>query len=253
MGGRYLKAVELLTVGVVFLSIITGVLLWMDNVHFGTMNGVWKSVVVENWKSDPSSASLDPSNYLYYPLAGLLCRVLDIVGVYSGQAWKQLAIINTLFASLNITIIYAFVRWFTGRREAALASVILALGCGFFLQLATSNEDIMPTFTLFAAPGSPDADQHNDVATDRLGHCRHTFPVYSCQSPPHPCSVALPLCLQHHLLVSGSAWPRWESAGHFSRHREAIRPGPNCLRFHRMGGHRCMEISSVDAPMGRHL
>jgi hypothetical protein len=46
----------------------------------------------------------------------------------------------------------AFVCWFTGRREAALASVILTLVCGFFLELATSNAGIMPTFTLtFAA------------------------------------------------------------------------------------------------------
>lgn len=140
-------AVDSLCVGLASFLALTGVFLWMDNVHLGTMNGLWKSIQVEAWKESPSTANLDSSNYLYFPLAGLLCSALEVLGVYAGKTWKQLALLNVVFGAVNLVTLFVFVRWFTNRRDAAYASVLLAFGCGFFLVLATTNEDIMPTFT----------------------------------------------------------------------------------------------------------
>ena len=137
-----------LAIAVISFLLMAGAIIWLGNVHFGTMNGLWKSTLVEDWERTPSTARLDPSNYLYYPTIALLCQFLDLIGVYVGMAWKQIAVVNAAFAALNLGVLFHFIRRFTGRGDAALAAVLLAAGCGFFLQLGTSNEDIMPTFTL---------------------------------------------------------------------------------------------------------
>lgn len=48
---------------------------WLQNAHI--INGMYKSVQAESWIADPGRASLDPSNYLLFPLHGTLCRLLD--------------------------------------------------------------------------------------------------------------------------------------------------------------------------------
>jgi hypothetical protein len=124
---------------------------WLDNVHINTTNGLWKSFVVDTWKADFHTGRLDPSNYLYFPSMGALCRLLETLGVYPGQSWHQLAVINVVFAGLAVALIYWLVRHLSGRRDIALLAAIAQLGCGFFLSLAVSNEDIMPSYTIVLA------------------------------------------------------------------------------------------------------
>jgi hypothetical protein len=124
---------------------------WLDNVHINTTNGLWKSFVVDAWKADFHTGRLDPSNYLYYPLMAALCRLLDFLGIYSGPSWRQLAVINVAFAGVAVALIYSLVRHLTRRREIALVAAIAHLGCAFFLSLAVSNEDIMPSYTIVLA------------------------------------------------------------------------------------------------------
>jgi hypothetical protein len=138
--------------GAVSLALMLGIIVWMDNVHFGTLNGLFKSIDIDSWKTDWRTAKLDPSNYLYYPFYALLGHGLDAVGIFTGRTWKQMAALNSVFAALNVVVMSCLIRILTGRRDAAFVAALFHLGSGFFLELATSNEDIMPGYTLvFAA------------------------------------------------------------------------------------------------------
>lgn len=120
---------------------------------------MFKSTLVKVWKADFRTARLDPSNYLYYPLLGLLCRGLDWLGIDGDRTWRQLALVNVGFAAVATAIVYAMVRRLTARRDIALIATFFHLGGGYFLSLAISNEDILPSYTFvlaamaMAAPG----------------------------------------------------------------------------------------------------
>ena len=139
-------------IGAGSLALMLGIVVWMDNVHFGTLNGLFKSIDIDFWKTDWRTARLDPSNYLFYPFYAVLSHGLDVLGIFAGRTWKQIAVLNSFFAAANVVVMYCLVRILTGRRDAALVAALFHLGSGFFLELATSNEDIMPAYTLvFAA------------------------------------------------------------------------------------------------------
>ena len=130
------------------LLVLCGLIAWLQNVHIITANGMYKSIQAEPWIADPSRARLDPSNYLYFPLYGALCRLLDWLGIDRGVPWRQFAWLNAFFASLATVIVYAFVHRLTGSVRAAALAAAFHLGCGFVLLLAVINEDIMPGYTL---------------------------------------------------------------------------------------------------------
>ena len=137
---------------VVSLAVLCGQIVWLENVHILTTNGMYKSQQGEPWILDPARATLDPSNYLYFPMYGVLCRLLDAVGFLPGAAWKQFAYLNAFFASLCVTFVYAFIHRLTASAGAAALAAGFHLGCGYFLLLATINEDIMSGYTVvFAA------------------------------------------------------------------------------------------------------
>jgi len=142
---------DILAIGLTGFALMLGLLLWLDNVHVNTNNGMWKSIFVEGWKADFRSSRLDPSNYLYYPLVALLCRGLDLLGIHADQTWRQLGLISVVFAACSLAIIYWLVRRLTGRRDLAAIAVLVHLGSAFFLALGISNEDILPSYTLVLA------------------------------------------------------------------------------------------------------
>ena len=130
------------------LAALCGLIGWLQNVHIITANGMYKSIQAEPWITDPSRARLDPSNYLYFPLYGVLCRLLDWLGIDSGVPWRQFAWLNAFFASLATVIVYAFVHRLTGRVHAAVLSACFHFGCGYVLLLSVISEDVMPGYTL---------------------------------------------------------------------------------------------------------
>ncbi len=130
------------------LAVLCGLIAWLQNVHIITANGMYKSIQAEPWIADPSHARLDPSNYLYFPLYGALCRLLDAIGIDRGVPWRQFAWLNAFFASLATTIVYAFVHRVTGSARAAALAAGFHFGCGFVLLLSVISEDIMPGYTL---------------------------------------------------------------------------------------------------------
>lgn len=136
----------------VSLAVLCGQIAWLQNVHVMTTNGLYKSLQAGPWITDPAHATLDQSNYLFFPMYGLLCRLLDAVGFLPGSAWLQFAYLNAFWASLCVVFVYALIHRLTASAAAAALAAVFHLGCGYFLLLATINEDIMPGYTVvFAA------------------------------------------------------------------------------------------------------
>jgi hypothetical protein len=124
----------------------------IGNVHIATANGLWKSIPLGAFISDPGWHRLDPSNALYYPVYAALCRGLDMLGVFPGLRWRQMAVLNAGFAGVVGAVSFAFVLAWTGSRRVALLSALAYCFSGYVLLLGLINEDIMPGFSLvFAA------------------------------------------------------------------------------------------------------
>jgi hypothetical protein len=134
-------------------AFLVTVILWFDNAQGGqTGNGVFKSIELRDWVVDPARAPLYPANYFYYPVYGLGCRLLDLIGVFAGDPRRQMTILNAAGASICLTIVYLLARRITGDRVIALATALFHIACSDVLVLAVINEDIMTSYTvMFAA------------------------------------------------------------------------------------------------------
>jgi len=131
--------------------VLISLIVWLDNAEGITGNGVFKAVQAKPWIADPGTARLDPSNYLYFPFLGVVCRLLDLIGVFPADPRRQITIINAFSAALCLCIVYLLVREITKRRLVAWIAVLFHLACAFFLNLAISNEDIMAPYALLFA------------------------------------------------------------------------------------------------------
>ena len=134
-------------------ALLIAIVLWFDNAQGGlTGNGVFKSLELGPWVTDPATAPLYPANYLYYPVYGVLCRLLDLLGVFAGEPRRQMTILNAASGGLCLGAVYLLVRAVTHDRLVALAAALFHLASSFVMFLAIVNEDIMPSYTvLFAA------------------------------------------------------------------------------------------------------
>lgn len=134
-------------------AILIALILWFDNAQGGlTGNGVFKSLELKPWVVDPANAPLYPSNYLFYPVYGVLCRLLDLLGVFAGDPRRQLTILNAVSASLSTGVAYLLARALTGDRIIGLLTGAFHLATSHVMFLAIVNEDIMPSYTvMFAA------------------------------------------------------------------------------------------------------
>lgn len=73
---------------------LVGLILWYDNAQGITGNGIFKALQLKPWVQTPATASLDASNYLYFPVVGRLCALLDVLGVFPGDPRRQMAVIH---------------------------------------------------------------------------------------------------------------------------------------------------------------
>ncbi|MBV8393329.1 MAG: hypothetical protein JOY81_09135, partial [Alphaproteobacteria bacterium] len=159
---------DIVVVGVLAAAAIIAFGQWLDNAQLMTSNGLWKSTAVTAWKNDWRSAPLDASNYLYYPLVAGLCRLLDLLGVHVGQAWRQMVVVDGAFAGLAVGALYWMVRSLTGRRDVAAFAAFFQTGCAFFLGLAMCNEDILPSFTMLFVSTTMAAVWFNEPSTRQV-------------------------------------------------------------------------------------
>lgn len=136
---------------VLSLAVLCGLIAWLQNVHIVTTNGMYKALAAGPWIADFRTAKLDPSNYLFLPLYGAMCSLLDAAGILRGQAWKQFAYLNAFWASVGSALIYAFSWRLTGRAVVAVAATLFHAGLGFVLLLSVISEDIMPGYVVVLA------------------------------------------------------------------------------------------------------
>jgi hypothetical protein len=130
-------------------ALLIALILWFDNAQGGlTGNGIVKSIELRPWIVDPANARLYPSNYLFYPAYGALCRLLDLLGVFAGDPRRQMTILNAVSASFCVCAVYLMVRALTADRAVALIAALFHIACSYVLFLAITNEDIMPSYTL---------------------------------------------------------------------------------------------------------
>jgi len=140
----------LLTVG--GSALLIALILWFDNAQGGlTGNGVFKSLELKPWVVDPAHAPLYPANYLFYPVYGALCRLLDLLGVFAGDPRRQITILNAISASFCLGAVYLLARAVTGDRIVALLAAAFHIATSHVMFLAIVNEDIMPSYTLMVA------------------------------------------------------------------------------------------------------
>ncbi|MBS0524239.1 MAG: hypothetical protein JSS04_11465 [Proteobacteria bacterium] len=132
--------------------LLVGIILWLDNAQaLLTGNGVFKATELKPWINDPATAPLYPSNYLFYPVYGALCRVLDWLGVLTGDPRRQITILNAASAALCLGVVYRLSGAYTQSRALAASAALFHLACSFVLMLAITNEDIMPSYTVTMA------------------------------------------------------------------------------------------------------
>jgi len=131
---------------IVAFSILLSFQLYVDNVFIVTTNGLWKSVVVRQWADNPDLVNLDLANLLYFPVYGQLTRLLDVLGIFTGLTWKQMAVLNAAFAAIILGCIYYWISSIFKSKLIGLLTVLFYLGSGHFLMLSVINEDIMPSY-----------------------------------------------------------------------------------------------------------
>jgi len=131
---------------IVTFAILLSFQLYVDNVFIVTTNGLWKSIVVRQWADNPDIVNLDLANLFYFPVYGQLTRLLDALGVFTGQTWKQMAVLNAVFGAIILGCIYYWISSIFKNRLIGLLTVLFYMGSGHFLTLSVINEDIMPSY-----------------------------------------------------------------------------------------------------------
>ena len=91
---------------------------------------------------------MDPSNYLYFPVVGRLCSLLDFLGIFPDDPRRQIPFISAAAASTSLALIYYLILHITGDRILALLCTAFHLSGAFFLRLSISNEDILPSYAI---------------------------------------------------------------------------------------------------------
>jgi hypothetical protein len=128
---------------------LCALIVFFDNANRATTNGLWKSIDVARWVDGTPDRFTDAANLLYYPVIGALVRALPEAAF--GTVWQRMAFVNAFLAAIVLALTYALALALFQSRRAALFASLCQLSMGFFLLLATINEDIMPGYLWFVA------------------------------------------------------------------------------------------------------
>ncbi len=133
-------------------ALLLGFEAFLQNAHIGTTNGLWESIELRHWLADPRWAGLDPGNAIYLPVYGALCQGLRRLGIFPGVLWRQMAVLDAVFAGFGLAGVYLFVAAWLRERLVALLAVVLYGGSAFYLLCSILDEWDMPSqsFVLFA-------------------------------------------------------------------------------------------------------
>ncbi len=118
----------------------------LQNVHIGTTNGLGKSFLVLKFMSEPSWLGVDPSNVFYYPVYAFLCHILNILSIFPGLVWRQLAIINAVFAGVSAGFCYYFVYLWTEKKHVAFLASVAYCFSGYVFLHGLINEETISSY-----------------------------------------------------------------------------------------------------------
>lgn len=141
-------AAEAALAGAVVAALFAVLVAAIDNVHLVTTNGLWKSIKVATFVEAPGR-SASPSNLLYYPVTGILTWILPDSAF--GAVWRKMAFLNAAWSGLAVAATFAVVRVLGAGRLGATSAALFQAGCGFFLALGITNEDIMGGYALLVS------------------------------------------------------------------------------------------------------
>jgi len=140
---------ELGVVATVALVSLWALIVFFDAVNRETTNGLAKSIDVARWVERSPERVTDAGNLLYYPVIGLLVQAMP--ESLFGAVWQRMAYLNALFGAGVLALTYAIAFRLFRDRNVALFACLAHFSTGFFLLLATINEDIMPGYFWFMA------------------------------------------------------------------------------------------------------
>ena len=140
---------ELVLIILVAVAVLFAVIVYYDNAHRATTNGLWKSIDVARWVDRTPDRFTDGPNLLYYPAVGALVRALP--AEVFGTIWQRMAFVNALLGGVVLSLTYVMALRLFRSRGTALVACLAQLAMGFFLLLSTINEDIMPGYLWFVA------------------------------------------------------------------------------------------------------
>ena len=136
--------------GLVFVAMavmLVGLTLFIDDTNFGTSNGLWKSVVIEDEMHHPVIDRVhEVANLVYYPLMGAIIKsgVLNPTGTL--YAYQQLSIFNALMSAMALAAMFVLIYQLTASYFAAFCGMLFQLACAGYFNLSTTSEDVMPGF-----------------------------------------------------------------------------------------------------------
>jgi len=131
------------------LSLLCALIVFYDNVHRATTNGLWKSIPMRLWVEHRTERYTDPGNLLYYPVLGSLLRLMP--AEIFGPVWRRLAYVNAGCGAGVLALTYLIALRLFRSRSTAFVACLVQGAMGFFLLLSTINEDIMPGYVWFVA------------------------------------------------------------------------------------------------------
>jgi hypothetical protein len=138
-----------LLIACIYLALIISI----DNTNLGTTNGLWKSPQVYAW-GHHQSAVIDSGGFLYFPVYGMLTRLIPDAWLRYGVAppdvtFRKMTVLNALFGAIASGFVWAFAVRLTRSRLAAFVVVLAHAGAAYVLLNSLNSEDIMPAYAFF--------------------------------------------------------------------------------------------------------
>jgi hypothetical protein len=127
------------------LTVYVYLIYWLKNTNLVTTNGLAKLPAVEQW-SQFEVGTINPSNFLYFPLTGLGITLLP--ESLLGGGWVRQSVLNACWASVAVGAIFVTCRLMSMSRVAAAAAALAQFGFAFFIALGVTSEDIMGGYAL---------------------------------------------------------------------------------------------------------
>ena len=155
--GKYCNSTAFISI-LIFLvssSFMTWFILFVDDTNYGTGNGLWKAVWINDYIFEREKVDYQNlyelsfvTNLFYFPVYAWLIeysplRYFDLITV------QKMAIINAWFGGLSLAAFYLMMFQFIRNHNTALIATLAHLAGGIFFSVSTNSEDIISSYAFF--------------------------------------------------------------------------------------------------------